>query len=103
MSRLLTLKLLYKSGNLVGKYISIEMIIEESKRTYYETLQASSAGWLELVIIYSPNNFLGFRSRINYLIIFYDKRSKYGYILSVTHADMVATIVVSLVELYKYM
>lgn len=47
MSRLLTLLFLYKSGYLVGKYISIEMLIEESKQTYYEALQESSIGWLE--------------------------------------------------------
>ena len=33
MSRLLTLLLLYQSGFIVGKYISIEKIIEESKET----------------------------------------------------------------------
>ena len=35
MSRLLTLLLLYQSGFIVGKYVSIEKIIEESKETYY--------------------------------------------------------------------
>lgn len=45
MSRLLTLLLLYKSGYIVGKYISIEKIIEETKETYYETLEKSSVNW----------------------------------------------------------
>lgn len=54
MSRLLTLLLLYKSGYLVGKYISIEMLIEESKQTYYEALQDSSIGWLENEQDYTP-------------------------------------------------
>ncbi len=54
MSRLLTLLLLYQSGYLVGKYISIEMLIEKSKQTYYETLQASSSGWLENEQDYTP-------------------------------------------------
>lgn len=45
MSRLLTLLLFYKSGYIVGKYISIEMLIEKSKETYYETLQDSSENW----------------------------------------------------------
>lgn len=45
MSRLLTLLLLYKSGYLVGRYISIEMLIEETKDTYYEVLQNSSENW----------------------------------------------------------
>ena len=47
MSRLLTLLLLYRSGFLVGKYISIEMLIEESKSDYYEALQESSMNWHE--------------------------------------------------------
>ena len=47
MSRLLTLLLLYRSGFLVGKYISIELLIEGSKSDYYEALQASSMHWHE--------------------------------------------------------
>lgn len=47
MSRLLTLLLLYRAGYIVGKYISIEKVIEESKATYYEALQSSSQGWHE--------------------------------------------------------
>ena len=45
MSRLLTLMLLYRAGYGVGRYISLERIIEESRETYYEALQASSARW----------------------------------------------------------
>ena len=47
MSRLLTLLLLYRAGYIVGKYISIEKLIEQSKETYYEALQCSSANWHE--------------------------------------------------------
>lgn len=47
MSRLLTLLLLYRSGYIVGKYISIEKLIEISKDTYYEALQESSKQWHE--------------------------------------------------------
>lgn len=47
MSRLLTLLLLYRSGYIVGKYISIEKAIENTKDTYYEALQSSSQGWHE--------------------------------------------------------
>ena len=47
MSRLLTLLLLYKSGYSVGKYISIEKQIEKTKDRYYDTLEASDAGWHE--------------------------------------------------------
>ncbi len=45
MSRLLTLLLLYKAGYIVGKYISIEKIIEETKETYYDSLENSSVNW----------------------------------------------------------
>lgn len=54
MSRLLTLLLLYQSGFIVGKYISIEKIIEESKETYYEALQDSSINWHENENDYKP-------------------------------------------------
>ena len=47
MSRLLTLLLLYRSGYIVGKYISIEKAIADSKETYYEALHDSSVGWHE--------------------------------------------------------
>ncbi|MBO5480492.1 MAG: Fic family protein [Clostridia bacterium] len=47
MSRLLTLLLLYRAGYIVGKYISIEKLIEQTKDTYYEALQRSSIGWHE--------------------------------------------------------
>ncbi len=54
MSRLLTLLLLYQSGFIVGKYISIEKIIEESKETYYEALRDSSMNWHENENDYKP-------------------------------------------------
>ena len=47
LSRILSLMLLYQSGYGVGRYISLEKIIEDSKDTYYEALEASSAGWHE--------------------------------------------------------
>lgn len=47
MSRLLTLLLLYRSGYIVGKYVSMEMLIEKTKETYYEALQSSSIDWHE--------------------------------------------------------
>ena len=47
MSRLLTLLLLYRAGYIVGKYISIEKLIEQSKESYYEALWESSQGWHE--------------------------------------------------------
>lgn len=45
IGRLLTLLLLYQSGYHVGKYISLEKIIEDSKTNYYEALHQSSQGW----------------------------------------------------------
>ena len=58
MSRLLTLLLLYRAGYIVGKYISIEKLIEISKDTYYEALQASSKEWHEEKNDYEP--FVGY-------------------------------------------
>lgn len=54
MSRLLTLLLLYQAGYIVGKYISLELLIEKTKDTYYEALQASSFGWHENENDYEP-------------------------------------------------
>lgn len=47
MSRLLTLLLLYKNGYIVGKYISIEKLVENSKENYYDSLKKSSINWHE--------------------------------------------------------
>jgi len=47
VSRLLTVLLLHQANYTVGRYISIERLIEESKETYYEALQLSSQGWHE--------------------------------------------------------
>ncbi len=47
MARLLTLQLLYHFDYAVGRFISLERIVEESKESYYETLEASSQGWHE--------------------------------------------------------
>ena len=54
MSRILTLLLLYKSGYYVGKYISIEKLISNTKDSYYEALQDSSYGWHESTNDYAP-------------------------------------------------
>lgn len=54
MSRLLTLLLYYKAGYIVGKYISMEMLIEKTKETYYEALQESSTGWHDNQNSYEP-------------------------------------------------
>lgn len=55
MSRLLTLLLLYRTGYNVGKYISIERLIECTKGAYYDELQESSANWHQ-----EENNYIPF-------------------------------------------
>jgi len=77
MSRLLTLLLFYRSGYIVGKYISLEKLIENSKDTYYEVLQDSSTDWHENKSDYTPfvRYYLGivqkayhdFEERVTYL------------------------------------
>jgi Fic family protein len=61
VSRLLTLLALYQHGFVVGKYISLERIVEQSKETYYETLNKSSQRWHETKHNIIPwfNYFLG--------------------------------------------
>jgi Fic family protein len=45
LARLLALLLLYQAGFQVGRFISLESLIEQSKETYYDALYKSSAGW----------------------------------------------------------
>lgn len=45
VARLLTLLLLYQFDYAVGRFISLERIFEDSKESYYETLEASSVNW----------------------------------------------------------
>jgi len=47
VARLLTLLAVYHHGFEVGRYISLERLIEESKDDYYEALFRSSQGWHE--------------------------------------------------------
>jgi hypothetical protein len=47
VSRLLLLLQCYHLGYEVGRYISLERVIEENKDRYYETLEQSSQGWHE--------------------------------------------------------
>lgn len=54
MSRLLTLLLLYRAGYFVGRYISVEKLISDTKESYYEALQASSVNWHEGTNDYAP-------------------------------------------------
>ena len=47
VSRLLLLLQCYLLGLEVGRYISLERLIEQNKERYYETLEQSSQGWHE--------------------------------------------------------
>jgi Fic family protein len=47
MARLLALLLLYQSGYEVGRFVSIERLIESTRETYYDALAASTTGWHE--------------------------------------------------------
>ena len=47
VSRLLTLLALYQHGYEVGRYISLERLVEQSKEDYYENLNRSSQRWHE--------------------------------------------------------
>lgn len=77
MSRLLMLLLFYRAGYIVGKYISVEKQIENSKDTYYETLYDSSVRWHENENDYAPfiRYYLGtlqkayseFENRVDYI------------------------------------
>ncbi|NLN02097.1 MAG: Fic family protein [Lentisphaerae bacterium] len=47
VSRLLLLLTCYHAGIEVGRYVSLERLIEDNKERYYETLELSSRGWHE--------------------------------------------------------
>ncbi|MBI5750571.1 MAG: Fic family protein [Hydrogenophilales bacterium] len=47
VSRLLWLLQSYQLGYEVGRYISLERLVEQNKDRYYETLEQSSQGWHE--------------------------------------------------------
>jgi len=45
MARLLTVLLLYKAGYEVGRFISLERIVENTKESHYDTFYLSSQNW----------------------------------------------------------
>jgi Fic family protein len=47
VARLVTNLLLHRLGYDVGRYISLERIVEETKATYYDSLAASDIAWAE--------------------------------------------------------
>lgn len=61
VSRLVTLLLLYKTQYEIGKYISLERIVETAKEDYYQVLYSSSQGWHDSMHDLLPwtNFFLG--------------------------------------------
>lgn len=58
VSRLLLLLTCYHAGLEVGRYISLERLIEENKESYYESLEQSSRGWHEGA--HDPWPYIGF-------------------------------------------
>ena len=47
VARLLTILALYHAGYDVGRFISLERVIQDSCKSYYDALEASSRGWHE--------------------------------------------------------
>jgi Fic family protein len=47
ISRLLTLLALYQAGYDVGRLISLERLVDDTRETYYDALQAAGHGWHE--------------------------------------------------------
>jgi Fic family protein len=47
IARLLTLLAMYHAGYDVGRYISLERLIAETKETYYDALERAGRGWHE--------------------------------------------------------
>ena len=54
MGRLLMLLLLYRSGYTVGRYVSIEKLMESTEQAYDASLRASSLRWYENENDYKP-------------------------------------------------
>ena len=69
MARLLSLLLLYHAGYEVGRYISLEQIVERTKESYYDSLYKCSQGWHEGAHSLLPwwEYFLGVMLRSAYL------------------------------------
>ena len=92
MSRLLTLLLLYRAGFIVGKYISIEMLIEKSKDSYYEALQASSQNWHE-----NGNDYLPFLKYMLGIVVKayneFEDRVEYLHHRKISKADRIKALI----------
>ena len=88
MSRILLLLLMYKSGYIVGRYISFEMIVEKTKQSYYDTLHTSSTGWHE-----NENDYLPFTKYLLSIILKayedFDERHKMLFVEVGTSTDRI--------------
>lgn len=88
LSRILLLLLMYKSGYIVGRYISFEKIVEETKKSYYDTLEISSAGWHE-----NENDYLPFTKYLLSIILRayenFDERHKTLFVETGTSTDRI--------------
>lgn len=77
MSMLLSTLLMYRSGYMVGRYISVEGMIERTKGVYHSRLEESARGWKEGSNSYLPfvkyylevvfSAYKEFSSRLEYL------------------------------------
>lgn len=92
ISRLLTLLLMYRSGYIVGKYISLEKLIADSKESYYDALKLSSNGWHE-----GENDYLPFvRYMLGIIVAAYrelSSRVEYLSVKGVSKPDRVRAII----------
>jgi hypothetical protein len=52
---------MYRAGYTVGRYVSLERLIEETKEDYYENLRRSSQGWHDGLHVLAP--------WLNYLLV----------------------------------
>ncbi len=107
MARLITLLLLYQAGYNVGRYISLERMVEDTKEGYYETLGLSSQGWHEAAHNPVPwiEYFLGvmlqgayqrFQDRVGDLVV--SRGSKQKLLLDAIYSRPVAFTVAQLQE-----
>ena len=80
MARLLTLLLLYKAGYEVGRFISLERMVERTKESYYDTLYLSSQNWHEGLhnLLYWWEYFLG----VMLLSAYREFEQRVGYVTS---------------------
>ncbi len=62
MSRLLTTLMFYRSGYVVGRYISLEKKMADDKMLYYDSLEESQTGWHEEID--DPTPFIKYLLRI---------------------------------------